>query len=133
MEMVYEPPSYWHVTSAPAAPSTTRPLSSVGVAVVGGGLLGVSTLYWLARAGVPAALLEGGILAGGATGRNAGMVGAGTAESYPALIARVGHQNAREIWALTLGNRSVLREVLAGESIDCDYREPGRLGLALDE
>ncbi len=37
----------------------------------------------------------------------------------------------RQIWSLTLESRALLRQVLAEEAIDCDYREPGLLHLAL--
>src|SRR5260370_42485852 len=46
---------------------------------------------------------------------------------------RLGHETARAIWALTLENRALLRQVLAEEGIACDYREPGHLSLALGE
>jgi hypothetical protein len=42
--------------------------------VIGGGLLGTATCYWLARAGVRVALLEREGLASGASGRNGGFV-----------------------------------------------------------
>jgi glycine/D-amino acid oxidase-like deaminating enzyme len=55
----------------------------------------------------------------------------GLAESYAHAIKRHGHEIARTIWRLTLENRSLLRQILAEEQIDCDYREPGTLSLAL--
>ncbi|HEU5103509.1 MAG TPA: FAD-binding oxidoreductase [Roseiflexaceae bacterium] len=127
------PESYWHA-SAPAAMRRSDELpAAADVVVIGGGLLGASTAYWLARAGAAAVLIEQGALAAGATGRNGGFMVAGTAERYPAAIARLGHATAREIWQLTLDSRALLRHVLAEEAIDCDYREPGNLELALGE
>jgi len=129
----YEPPSYWHVTGTPIAAEALDWPATAEVVVVGGGLLGVSCVYWLARAGIAAVLIERATIAGGATGRNGGIVVAGAAEAYPALIRRVGHDLARAIWSMTLQSQALLREVLAAEAIDCDYREPGSLSLALDE
>jgi glycine/D-amino acid oxidase-like deaminating enzyme len=127
----HEPASYWQSTAAgPAAAPAGLP-ATADVAVIGGGLLGAATAYWLARAGASVTLLEATRLAGGATGRNGGFVVAGTAESYPAAIARHGHTTARAIWSLTLESRALLREALADEQIACDYREPGLLHLAL--
>jgi sarcosine oxidase, subunit beta len=48
--------------------------SSPSVIVVGGGILGAATLYELARRGVPTVLFERGCVAGGSTGRSAGIV-----------------------------------------------------------
>ncbi len=107
--------------------------ATIDVAVIGGGLLGTAISYWLAKAGVETVLLEREMLAYGATGRNGGFVVAGTAEDYPSAIARLGHKTAREVTALTFDNRQLLRQVLVEEGIDCDYREPGSLSLALDE
>ena len=71
--MVRESVSYWQSTSSPFSLSTHLP-SVADVAIIGGGLLGAATCYWLARAGVPVVLLERTALADGATGRNGGFV-----------------------------------------------------------
>jgi gamma-glutamylputrescine oxidase len=122
--------SFWH-TGAPLSlvPDTLPP--SADVVVVGGGLLGSCTTYWLARGGARVVLIERGAPAFGATGRNGGFHVVGTAEAYPAAIARHGHSAAQAVYQLTMDSRALLRAVLEGESIDCEYREPGRLNLAL--
>ena len=86
--------SYWQSTAA-AVPLSTHVPRTVAVAVVGGGLLGAATCYWLAREGIQVALLERAALASGATGRNGGLVRAGSAESYPDAIAHLGHEIGR--------------------------------------
>ncbi len=126
----YEAASYWHTTSAETPASDQLP-PSAEVAVVGGGLLGAATAYWLARSGAAAVLIERGAVAHGATGRNGGFVVAGTAEPYLAAVARLGHAMARAVWSLTLDSRELLRQVLSEEQIACDYREPGNVSLAL--
>ncbi len=132
MRMAPESISYWQRTSPPFSLSTDLP-SVADVAIVGGGLLGAATCYWLARAGVHVVLLERTALADGATGRNGGFVRAGTAESYPEAIARLGPQTARAVMNITYENRALLRQVLQEEEIACDYREPGALQLALTD
>src|SRR5262245_16664379 len=127
------PTSHWLAT-APTAMSVPDDLSATAdVVVVGGGLLGAATTYWLARAGAQVVLLEARQLAGGASGRNGGFVVAGTAAAYPEAIERHGHTAARAVWKLTLESRALLRQTLAEEAIDCDYREPGLLHLALGD
>lgn len=127
-----EPPSYWHAT-APAEMRSDDLPAVADVVVVGGGIIGVSTAYWLARAGVAVVLVERATLAAGATGRNGGLMVTGTAESYPDAVARLGHATARSVWALTVESRQLLRQVLAEEVIACDYRETGHLSLALGD
>lgn len=63
--------------------------------MIGGGVLGVAASYWLARAGVAVTLIEREALAAGATGRNGGLMVAGTAEPYPDAMTRLGHPTAR--------------------------------------
>ena len=103
-------PSYWlAATQADHGPPPRRLPSEVEVVVVGGGVMGVATTYWLARHGVAVLLLEAGLLASRATGRNAGLALAGRHPiEDPALV------------------RTVVRE----EKIEADYAEPGHLALA---
>ena len=47
---------------------------AVDVAIIGGGIIGVSTVYYLAKQGVSAAVFEKGRIAGEQSGRNWGWV-----------------------------------------------------------
>ena len=124
--------SYWQST-VPAIPLSTELPRMVDAAVIGGGLVGTATRYWLSRQGVPVALLERSALAAGATGRNGGFVVAGPAESYPKAIAHLGYEAARAIMEVTYESQTLLRQVLQEEAIACDYPEPGTIRLALTQ
>jgi gamma-glutamylputrescine oxidase len=124
--------SYWQHTAPPVRLAIDVP-SSVDVAVIGGGLMGTATSYWLAREGVSVALLEREAIGWGATGRNGGFVVAGPAGGYADAIARLGHETAYAVLTDTLTNQQLLRQVLEEEGIECSYREPGNIRLALTE
>src|SRR5436305_8666920 len=95
-----------------ARPSLSS-IEEVDVAVVGGGIVGVSTAYWLGKAGRRVVLLEAGTVAGRASGRNAGFLLTGSAEPYTALVASAGERTARRFWEVSTENRELLRsEVL---------------------
>ena len=126
-----ESPSYWQAT-APAFTQSSPLPTHTDVAVIGGGLLGTATSYWLAKAGIPVLLLERTRPAAGATGRNGGVITVGPAEAYHQAVARIGRETARAILRVTLESRALLRQVLTDEAISCDYREPGHLRIALD-
>ena len=126
-----EPASYWQ-TTAPSIKLTGDLPRVADVVVIGGGLLGTATAYWLARMGAAPVLLERTALAHGATGRNGGFVTVGTAEGYAAAKNRLGPEVAQAVWQLTLQNRALLRQVIAEEAFQCDYREPGHLSLILN-
>ncbi len=130
--LVSEPTSYWQKNVDDISFSAELP-SSTDCIVIGGGYLGASLCYWLARAGANVVLLERNFSAYGATGRNGGFVSIGTTEAYPDAMKRLGHQTAKEVLQVTLESRDLLRQVLTDEEINCDYRECGHLTLALNE
>lgn len=124
--------SYWQSNTQILPISTNLP-RTVDVAVIGGGLLGVATSYWLARAGIQVALLERHFPAYGATGRNGGFVRAGSAISYPNAIDQFGQETARAVMTLTSQSKVLTRQVVEEVRIACEYREPGSLRLALNK
>lgn len=125
--------SFWHAT-APHPQIQTEPLpTSIDHVVIGGGWLGLSTTYWLARSGAKVALLEARNIAAGASGRNGGFMLESLSINYLDAIKLYGHQNAQAIWKLTADNRQLFRQVLAEEQIECHYREHGSVDLACGE
>jgi len=124
--------SYWHVTSDLLTPDGDVP-GAADVVVVGGGMLGCWTAYWLARAGASVTLVERMAIAWGATGRNGGFVTAGVAEGLAGATKRIGAEDAWAVWKLSAEGRDLVRQVVAEEEIDCDYREAGTLSLALSD
>lgn len=124
--------SYWQQTAQGPALASQLP-QEADIVIIGGGIVGVATSYWLARAGKAPLLLERAHLAYGATGRNGGIVAIGLAEGYPAAVKRHGAQVARAILHMTLENQALVRRIIQEEQLDCQYREPGHIGLALSE
>ena len=129
---LHEPLSYWQKTALHLAFSSQLP-TRADVVVIGSGLLGAATCYWVARTGSSVVLLDRAMPAAGATGRNGGFIAVGPDEVYAQAIARLGHEMARAILEVTLESQTLLRHVLEDEKIVCDYREPGLLHLALEE
>jgi len=99
------------------------------VAVVGGGLTGLSAAYHLAaaRPGARVALLEADNLGGGASGRNTGMLGPGVGQSLPALAQRLGREPAAALYRSTLEAVSDVRSLCGREGIACDLQMTGQL------
>jgi len=125
--------SYWHATlDQPALPTTALPAVAETV-VLGAGIHGAAAAYWLARAGMAPLLIDRAGPAAGATGHNGGLCVTGTAEVYPDAIARLGHADARAIWARSAEGFALLQAIVAEEQIACDLRPGGTLTLALGE
>lgn len=103
------------------------------VAIVGGGIAGVSLAYLLARGGASVALVESRSIAAAASGRNAGFLLAGVAENFAAASRRYGEDAAARVWDLTRRNQAAVKEIVARERIDCDLEWNGSLQLAGDD
>ena len=88
------------------------------VAVVGGGIIGSSTAYWLKRAGVKhVALIEAHQVGYGASGRNAGFLLQGAAVDYVTDIHKYGKAKAEALWAFTKENRALIEAELNPQKI----------------
>ena len=106
------------------------------VAVIGAGITGTATALWLARAGINVRVLETRSIASGASGRNGGFIAYGTTASYSNVIERYGREQARRLWAFTIGNHELLKSLideLEQSGWSCSYRRNGSMKLALSE
>jgi gamma-glutamylputrescine oxidase len=104
-------------------------LEHTDIAVVGGGLAGLSAALQLAQGGYRVTLLEANRIGSGASGRNGGQVLPGIATSQRQLTRLLGAADARAIWDLSLAGVELLRERIARHQIDCSWRD-GHLHVA---
>jgi len=101
------------------------------VLVIAGGITGMSLMHHLHARGRQSALVERGHIAAGASGRNAGFLLAGVADSYADAIRTYGRPRAREIWQMTLENHDLMIEAIANQPVG--YRRLGSATLASGE
>jgi len=99
------------------------------VAVVGGGLAGLSTALELAERGLDVVVLEAREVGWGASGRNGGQAIHGLACGQDVIEGQLGLDGARQVWDITIEALDLLRERIARHAIDCDWRD-GFLGVA---
>lgn len=99
------------------------------VAVVGGGLAGLSAAIELADRGYSVAVLEAQQLGWGASGRNGGQALVGLACEQQTIEQQLGLDEARRVWAMTLEALDLIRQRCDRFNIDCDWRS-GYLSLA---
>jgi gamma-glutamylputrescine oxidase len=119
--------SYW--LDGPAEPRRTVTLDGpADVAVVGGGVTGLSCALTLAEAGQRVRLHEARTVASGASGRNGGFALRGGAMPYHRAKVMLGAERAAALWRLTEQTLDRM-ESLAGDAL----RRVGSLRLAADE
>ena len=120
-------------TAAPGEPGARYPAlaepNTCDVAVVGGGLAGLSAALELAGRGFNVVRLEAHEIGWGASGRNGGQANHGLACDQSTIEAQLGLDKARRIWAMSLKALDLLRQRIPRHAIDCEWRD-GYLGLA---
>jgi glycine/D-amino acid oxidase-like deaminating enzyme len=107
--------SYWQL-----GPRHGAAIGSYDVAVIGGGIAGCATAFWLGRLrpAIKVAVVEAREIASGASGRNAGFILKGAAVSQAQAIERYGRERARRLWDFTEENSEVLSHELDAREFD---------------
>ncbi|MGE5758807.1 MAG: NAD(P)/FAD-dependent oxidoreductase [Gemmatimonadota bacterium] len=123
---------YWLVRRPERAPTPLPPACAADIAIVGAGLAGFWTALFLKHLD-PAGdvvMLEQGLAAYGASGRNAGMLMETVDHSHALAIRHFGEVEARRLARLGESNLAELTAFLGERGIDCDYEATGRLVVA---
>jgi glycine/D-amino acid oxidase-like deaminating enzyme/nitrite reductase/ring-hydroxylating ferredoxin subunit len=112
--------SYWMDSqSLPVYSSLDRDLE-VDIAVVGGGITGITTAYLLKRAGRRVALLERRRSASIDTGHTTAHLTCVTDARFSDLVERFGRDHAQAVWDAGLAAIAQIDELVTGEDIQCD-------------
>jgi glycine/D-amino acid oxidase-like deaminating enzyme len=101
----------WYASTLAAAPAR-GPLSAetdVDVCIIGGGLAGLTAARELARRDWSVVVLEARRIAWNASGRNTGSVLPGFSSTIDAIIARVGLDHAKALWAQSVAGAEYVR------------------------
>jgi len=123
----YAPHPYWWDGAAVREPRIVPAPSDVDVAIVGGGLTGLSAAVELARAGRSVAVLDRTVVGQGASSRNGGMVHPGGKHDLAAMLAMPG---GRALWDDMVRAFEDLQAWIGELGIDCGWRRSGHVELA---
>lgn len=113
-------------------PTTTLepPSGAVDVAVIGGGITGLSAARMLAQRGAKVVLFEARSIGWGASSRNGGMVLTGLRLGVDTLLARYGRERAQRLFNASLAAIDYVEQLIHSEQIECDFARCGHLELA---
>jgi glycine/D-amino acid oxidase-like deaminating enzyme/nitrite reductase/ring-hydroxylating ferredoxin subunit len=132
MTHVFDTKPYWVRTAAlPAFGAIDRDVT-VDVAVIGGGLTGITAAYLLKTAGLTVCLLERDTCAATDTGHTTAHLTMVTDEFVTKLIDNFGRDTAAAVWHAGRVAIDTIETHIAMEDIACDFRRvPGYLHEAL--
>lgn len=108
---------------------------SYDVVVVGAGISGLSTVYWLNQEdpSLKIALIEKNRVGFGASGRNAGFITCGSVEHFNRMISKHGKDEAVEIWKFAETNLKLLLEHVVQDQADkIEFKKRGAYSLAAE-
>jgi glycine/D-amino acid oxidase-like deaminating enzyme len=124
---------FWLARRAPRDHHPLEGAREADVAIVGAGLTGLWTALFLKALdpAVEVVVVEQGLAAYGASGRNAGMLSETVDHGHGLAIEHFGEPEARRLAALGEANVAEMTAFLAEREIRCDYEPTGRLMVAL--
>lgn len=115
--------------SGPVFPAL-KEKTDVEVAIVGGGLTGLSAALHLAESGISCAVLEARQPGWGASGRNGGQLNAGLKYNPDVIETMFGKARGRQLVDLAWSSPDFTVSVIRRLEIDCDVRQNGTLRAA---
>jgi gamma-glutamylputrescine oxidase len=123
--------SYYAATANPFthAPSLTGTVEA-DLCVVGGGCSGLSAALHARERGLSVAVLEGGRIGWGASGRNGGQMIPGLRKSALELVGLYGAAKAKELFALSVEAMDLVVGLIQKHGISCDLALTGHLETA---
>ena len=124
--------SVWQSLARTAtAPSPFTGRTEVDIAIVGGGIAGLSLAFHLAAAGKHPLVLEAARCGSGASGASAGIVAPQLVRTTPALIQeRLGHERGIRLLRLIAEAGHYTFELIRHHALDCGASQTGLLSPA---
>ena len=108
----------------------TQPIREVDFLIIGAGLAGCAAAYFAAQAGRSVVITEMRDVALGASSRNAGFMITGPDTYYHRAVEHYGHDNTRELWALSQHGAEAVRAFAAEDSMPGLARSDGALEVS---
>jgi len=115
------PKSYWIDSTGNTSYSKLDKDINVDIAIVGGGMVGITTAYQLQKQGLKIAILEGNRIAQGTTGKTTGKITSQHGLIYTKLIKEFGKDLATQYAEANEFAIKEIKNIAEENSIDCNY------------
>lgn len=131
--MEQQPLPYWLETPLTTGSRDRSELADADIIIIGSGLAGVSTAYWLLREGMTNVAIIDHEPEQAASFRNCGHLLPGTVETLAALVKLKGLAVATDIWHYSVEACELVTETATALGLDCELRRNGYLTVALED
>jgi glycine/D-amino acid oxidase-like deaminating enzyme/nitrite reductase/ring-hydroxylating ferredoxin subunit len=127
--------SYWIATTPESSYPPISGDTHVDVAILGGGIVGITTAYLLKEAGVPSvAVIEADRIITGVTGHTTAKVTSQHGLIYDRLISKFGKQQAQQYAESNQAAIEKIASIVSSKGIDCDFvRKPAYVYASSEE
>lgn len=113
-------PAWYDSAAIPDFPPLTA-ATRADVCVVGAGIAGLTTAYFLARAGKRVIVLDEKPVAGGETGRTSAHLASALDDRFSALERRLGVERTRQHYESHAAAIDAIERIARDHNIDCDF------------
>lgn len=132
-DMPQYPEPYWRETDLPPFEKLSENIT-VDVAIVGGGITGITAAYLLRKEGLRVALLEAGNILNGTTGHTTAKVTAQHGLIYNELLQHFGEEKSKLYYQSAEDSMKFIENIIKEKSIDCDFsKEDAYIYATTDE
>ena len=90
------------------------------IAVVGGGIAGISCAYFLKQKGYKVVIVEKDEIGSGATGASSGILYHGSGTDFTETAKSMGRKNAELLWNESMHSIDEIERLVRRNSIDCN-------------
>lgn len=122
--------TYWLETAPPIKFSALQKNTQADVVIIGGGIAGLTTAYFLATHHKKVVVIEDGLIGSGETGRTTAHLTWALDNRYTELIKKIGLEKTMQVAESHRSAIDTIEQIVNTEKIDCEFkRVPGYLFL----
>lgn len=113
--------SYWILSSKGKKYKSLQENINATCAIVGGGIVGVTTAYLLAKSGVDVVIVDADKIGYGSTGRNTGKVTSQHDIIYSKIIKKYGEESAKLYYDINNQALDLIESIIKENNIECNF------------
>ena len=103
---------------------------SVDIAIIGGGVTGICSAYYLQKAGYDVIVIEQDEVGSAASGASSGILFYGSGTNFLDAIQLYGKEKSKLLWDESIETMLTIKEMIEKNDIEAGFRNPGAIMVA---